>query len=186
MSTQAEPPVDQASIDDRLPSMGAVFFDRVRKTPDAEAYRFPDGAGQWTSRTWAQTGEEVTRVAAGLIALGVEPEQRVAIASSTRYEWIVSDLAIVASGAATTTVYPSTIAADVVYIVADSDSVVVFAEDDGQIAKLRDQRDKLPDVSKVVTFDGTPDEGDDPWVITLATLRGDGREASQRAPVGSR
>ena len=170
MTSQAEPPVDQASIDNRLPSMGAVFFDRVRRSPDAEAYRFPDAADGWQSRTWAETGSEVTRVAAGLIALGVEPEQRVAIASSTRYEWIVADLAIVASGAATTTVYPSTIAGDVQYIVADSDSVVVFAEDDGQIAKLRDHRADLPDVAKVVTFDGTPDEGDDPWVITLEAL----------------
>ncbi|MGH3358615.1 MAG: AMP-dependent synthetase/ligase [Nocardioidaceae bacterium] len=163
-------PADLASIDNRLPSLGAVFFGRVRETPNAEAYRFPDESGGWQSRTWAETGDEVSRIAAGLIALGVEAEQRVAIASSTRYEWIVADLAIVTSGAATTTVYSSTIAPDVAYIVADSDSVVVFAEDDVQIAKLREYRDELPDVATVVTFDGTADDGEDPWVISLATL----------------
>ena len=170
MVTPLEPPIDTESIENRLPSMGAVFLARVRETPNAEAYRFPDGAGGWQSRTWQQTGDEVTRIAAGLMALGVEAEQRVAIASSTRYEWIVADLAIVSAGAATTTVYPSTMAADVAYILADSDSVVVFAEDDDQIAKLRDNRDKLPAVSNVVTFDGTPDDGEEPWVISLATL----------------
>ena len=170
MTTPVEPPVDTDSIENRLPSMGAVFLARVRETPHAEAYRFPDGAGGWESRTWQETGDEVSRIAAGLIALGVEPEQRVAIAAATRYEWIAADLAIVASGAATTTVYPSTVADDVAYILADSDSVVVFAEDDDQIAKLRESRDKLPDVSKVVTFDGTADDGDDPWVISLTAL----------------
>ena len=81
MTTRDDHPADMSSIENRLPSMGAVFFDRVRETPNAEAYRFPDGAGGWQSRTWAETGDEVRRIAAGLIALGVEAEQRVAIAS---------------------------------------------------------------------------------------------------------
>ena len=90
--------------------------------------------------TWAQAGDQVSRLAAGLLALGVEQEQRVGIAASTRYEWIVADLAIMCAGGATTTVYPSTIADDVAYILADSDCQVVFAEDDEQIAKLGEQQ----------------------------------------------
>ncbi|MDP9318394.1 MAG: AMP-binding protein, partial [Actinomycetota bacterium] len=114
-----------------------MFFDRVRSTPGREAYRYPDGTG-WTSVTWGQTGDRVRRIAAGLIALGVEPEQRVGIASGTRYEWILADLAIMSSGAATTTVYPSSMAEDVAFILGDSDSHVVFAEDGRQVAKLRE------------------------------------------------
>lgn len=182
MTTPVEPPVDTDSIENRLPSMGAVFLARVRETPHAEAYRFPDSSGGWESRTWQETGDEVTRIAAGLMALGVEAEQRVAIAASTRYEWIAADLAIVSAGAATTTVYPSTMADDVAYILADSDSVVVFAEDDAQIAKLRDNRDKIPDVAKVVTFDGVADDGDDAWVITLATLEEMGEKYLSQHP----
>ncbi|MEJ7707722.1 MAG: AMP-binding protein [Nocardioidaceae bacterium] len=73
-----------------------------------------------------------------MIALGVQPEQRVAIDSGTRYEWVLADLAIMSAGAATTTVYLSSIPEDVAaFIVGDSDSHVVFAEDDEQIAKLR-------------------------------------------------
>jgi long-chain acyl-CoA synthetase len=143
-----------------------MFFDRVKATPSLEAYRFPV-ADAWESVTWGETGDHVTKLAAGLVALGVQPEQRVAIASGTRYEWVLADLAIMSAGAATTTVYPSSVDEDVAYIVGDSDSHVVFAEDDVQIEKLRRQRAELPAVTKVVTFDGTPD-GD--WVISWSDL----------------
>ena len=135
-------------------SVGRMFFERVEATPNGEAYRFPRGE-VWESVTWAETGDHVTKLAAGLIALGVQAEQRVAIAAGTRYEWVLADLAIMSAGAATTTVYPSSMADDVAYIVGNSDSHVVFAEDDVQIEKLRSQRDSLPALSRVVTFDGT-------------------------------
>lgn len=53
------------------------------------------------SVNWADTASRVEALAAGLLAVGIEPEQRIAIASSTRYEWILADLAIVCAGAAT-------------------------------------------------------------------------------------
>lgn len=155
-----------ALIDNRPDSVGRMFFERVASTPGREAYSYPSG-DEWIKVTWAETGDRVTRIAAGLIALGVEREQRVAIASGTSYNWILADLAIMSAGAATTTVYPATVSDDVAYIVGDSDSHLVFAEDDVQIAKLRAQRDKLPALTKVVTFDGTAD-GD--WVISLEDL----------------
>ena len=96
-----------------------------------------------------------------------------ALISATRVEWVLADLAIMCAGAATTTVYPTTNPEDVAYIVADSGAVVAFAEDDTQIAKLRDHRDQLPALRTVVTFDGTPD-GD--WVIRLDELAARGRK----------
>ncbi|HET6626180.1 MAG TPA: long-chain fatty acid--CoA ligase [Nocardioidaceae bacterium] len=157
---------DLTAIENRAPNVGRQFFDRVEATPDREAYRFPKG-DTWESVTWRETGDRVTRLAAGLVALGIEPEQRVGIASSTRYEWILADLATMCAGAATTTVYPSTMADDVSYILADSESRVVFAEDDEQVAKLTAHKSELPHLAKVVTFDGAAD-GD--WVIGLADL----------------
>ena len=158
--------VDLSVIENRAPSVARMFLDRVAATPASEAFRFASG-DSWASVTWSQVGDRVRRQAAGLIALGVEREQPVAVASATRYEWVLADLAIMCAGAATTTVYPTTTAEDVTYIISDSGSRVVFAEDDAQIRKLRDNRGQLPDVAKVVTTDGTPD-GD--WVITLAEL----------------
>ena len=158
--------VDLSVIENRAPSVARMFLDRVAATPASEAFRFASG-DSWASVTWSQVGDRVRRQAAGLIALGVEPEQPVAVASATRYEWVLADLAIMCAGAATTTVYPTTTAEDVTYIISDSGSRVVFAEDDTQIRKLRDNRSQLPNVAKVVTTDGTPD-GD--WVLSLAEL----------------
>ena len=173
---------DLSGIESRPANVGLQFFDRVKKSPDREAYRFPKG-DEWESVTWQETGDRVTRLAAGLVALGVEPEQRVGIASATRYEWILADLSIMCAGAATTTVYPSTIDDDVAYILADSECRVVFAEDDEQIAKLTKHRSELPHLTKVVTVDGATDGAtDDNWVIDLAELERLGQELLAEQP----
>ncbi len=156
-----------SSFVDHLPQNVAVqFLDRVAKSPGAEAFRYPRGEA-WESVTWKQAGDRVTSLAAGLLALGLETEQRVGIASGTRYEWILADLAVMCASGATTTVYPSTNGDDTAYILSDSECQFVFAENDEQIAKIEEHRSELPQLKKVVTFDGTAD-GD--GVITMDAL----------------
>ncbi|MGV9453802.1 AMP-dependent synthetase/ligase [Streptomyces sp. NPDC003635] len=144
----------------RPPSIAHLFLSRVREHPDNEAYRFPaphaDPVG-WSSLTWGQAGARTRRISAGLMSLGVRAEDRVAIASGTRVEWFLIDLGIMCAGAATTTVYPTTDADEMAYILADSGSRVVFAEDAGQLAKLTDQRERLKDVVAVVVLDAPAD-----------------------------
>src|SRR5688572_608378 len=84
---------DTSFVDNLKPSMAAMFFDRVAKNPGNEAFRYPVGE-TWQSVTWKEAGDRVTNLAAGLLSLGIQPEQRVGIAAGTRYEWILSDLAI--------------------------------------------------------------------------------------------
>ena len=158
---------DTSSYPTPAVSVARMFYDRVAATPEAEAFRFPTNGG-WASVSWRQTAETVKATAAGLLALGIQPEERVAIASATRIEWLYADLAIMCAGAATTAVYPSTGGEDVAFILSDSGSRIVFAEDDTQIAKLRAQRDHIPDVLRVVTFDG---EADGEWVLSLQDLQ---------------
>jgi long-chain acyl-CoA synthetase len=155
-----------------------MFLDRVAATPLHEAYRYPV-ADSWQSMTWRETGDRVQRIAAGLVALGIQPEERVAIISSTRLEWILADFAILCTGAATTTVYPTTNPDDVAYILSDSETRIAFAEDDTQIAKLRASRADLPNLLRVVTFDGTAD-GD--WVLSLDELEALGEKQLQEDP----
>lgn len=150
----------------QAPNLALLFLQRVEASAEREAFRYPEN-GKWTSVTWKQAAERVEALAAGLLALGVAPEDRIGIASTTRLEWILADLAILCAGAATTTVYPSTNAEDTAYILADSESRIVFAEDDKQLAKLTERRGDLPNVAKVVMFDGA---GDGDWVITLGDL----------------
>jgi long-chain acyl-CoA synthetase len=159
-----------------------MFLDRVQTSADKEAFRYLV-TGEWVSATWRQTANRVDELAAGLLALGIEPEQRVGVASSTRYEWILADLAIMCSGAATTTVYSSTNARDTAYILNDSECRIVFAEDSGQLAKLIDHRPGLPNLTKVVLFDGS---GDGDWVITLTDLAELGRRYLLEHPSGLR
>ncbi len=155
-----------SSVHTGVPSLAALFLQRVETSPNKEAFRYFDG-GSWASVSWRQAADRVESLAAGLLALGVEAEQRVGIASSTRYEWILADLAVMCAGAATTTVYANTNAVDTAYILSDSESRVVFAEDADQLAKLTERRGELPGVAKVVVFDGA---GDGDWVITLDDL----------------
>jgi long-chain acyl-CoA synthetase len=152
--------------------MARMVLDRVAATPEREAFRHPVGDG-WESLDWRQVGERVRAIAAGLLAQGIRPEERVALAAETRLEWILADFGILCAGAATTTVYPATPAADVAFILRDSGARLVFADNDDQVAKLRAHRAELPELARVVTFDGTPD-GD--WVIGLAELERLGRD----------
>ena len=175
-NTQERP--DTAKIEGRAASVPRMFVDRVLATPGAEAFRYPDDGG-WTSVTWRQVGDRVALIAAGLISLGIKPEERVALASGTRYEWVVVDFAILAAGAATTTVYPTTHAEDVAFIVANSGSRIVVAEDQTQVDKLIAHRAELPAVDKVVVIDGT---GDGDWVITLDELEERGKQLLAESP----
>lgn len=181
LHTHADQVVNQAILDQRAPSVGALFRNRVRATPDAPAYQFFETGGTaLTTLTWGETDAIVRDWAAGLISLGVELEDRVAIASTTRVEWILADLAIICAGAATTTVYPTTIADDVVYILADSGAVVVFAEDELQVAKLVERRAEIGAVRQVVTLTGSG--SDDGWVITTDELAARGRALFAERP----
>ncbi|MFB8126239.1 AMP-dependent synthetase/ligase [Streptomyces bacillaris] len=182
----------QTKIDNRPPSVAALFIDRVAATPDGEAYRYPvpsasgEGPDDWKSLSWGQAAERVYAIAAGLIALGVRPEERVALSSATRVEWILIDLGVMCAGAATTTVYPSTNAEESAFILADSESRVLVAEDAEQLAKARERRAELPDLAHVVVIDPTGVEpaDDDPegWIITLAELEARGNELLAKTP----
>ncbi|MER7744096.1 AMP-binding protein [Streptomyces bacillaris] len=182
----------QTKIDNRPPSVAALFIDRVAATPDGEAYRYPvpsasgEGPDDWKSLSWGQAAERVFAIAAGLIALGVQPEERVALSSATRVEWILIDLGVMCAGAATTTVYPSTNAEESAFILADSESRVLVAEDAEQLAKARERRAELPALAHVVVIDPTGVEpaDDDPegWIITLAELEARGNELLAKTP----
>jgi long-chain acyl-CoA synthetase len=181
----------QNLIENRPASVANLFIERVAATPDAEAYRYPvpaagQGPDEWRSLSWRQAARRVDTMAAGLIELGVRPEERVALASATRVEWILIDLAVMCAGAATTTVYPSTNAEESGYILADSASRVLVAENAVQLAKARECRAELPDLAHVVVIDAAdavPAEGDpEGWVVSLDDLEARGAACLAKNP----
>ncbi|WP_371516902.1 long-chain fatty acid--CoA ligase [Kitasatospora sp. NBC_01300] len=213
--SSAQSLIDSGSADlvaGRPASVAHLFLERVAATPNAEAYRYPapvdehaadsaPGAEQWRSLTWAQTAARVKAVAAGLMALGIQPEDRVALASSTRLEWIIADLGNMCAGAATTTVYPSTNADETAFILSNSGSRALFAENSAQLAKAVGQLGQLPELRTVILFDapeagateagaaGAPETGTPGadglnalTVLTLAELEQRGAEYLEQHP----
>jgi long-chain acyl-CoA synthetase len=161
-------------------SIPDMFLKRVSATPDAKAFAVPtaDDTGlSWL--TWAQVGERAKAIAAGLHELGVGLEDRVSILSSTRLEWVLADLGINCAGAATTTVYPTTEPEDAAYIVSDSGSKVLFAENPQQALKMSGFETSL---THVVLLDGAADAGALPPQLTLAELEAKGTAALAANP----
>ena len=156
----------------RPASVGAMLVRRVEATSSKEAFRYVED-DRWVSLSWLQTKDKAFQLAAGLLALGIGPEDRVAIASSTRMEWVLADLAIMCAAGATTAIYPSTQHEDVRYILADSQSKIVVAEDDVQVGKILDHLDELPELINIVQLDGKVDH---PKVIGWGDLERLGRE----------
>ena len=177
---------DVTTFDPPVRSTGHMLRKRITETPDRRAYSYPvtDGSDEtWTTLTWGEVGTQAAEVGAGLISLGVRAEQRVAIASTTRYEWALADYGIVFAAAATVTVFPTTLAEDVRFILDDSDSTVVFVEDADQLAKITGLRRELPKVHTVVVLDDTvPEDADPGWVISMDDLRRRGRERLSSHP----
>ena len=83
-------------------SVGDMLRRRVAETPNVRAFMYPQGAAvptNWVTLTWKQTSDIVDQLAAGLLSRGLGYEERVAICSNTRIEWILVDLAIAAAAA---------------------------------------------------------------------------------------
>ncbi len=153
-----------------------MLLHRLAATPDNTAFSFPVGSG-WKQVSWKQFGEQVRQVSMGLRALGLKNEERVAILAGTRFEWVVADMGILGAAGATTTIYPSNLADECEFIINDSDTKYVFAENDDQVAKLTAVRAKIPGIRHVITFDGKSSA--DGWVLTLNELLEKGKPASQ-------
>jgi long-chain acyl-CoA synthetase len=141
------------AVENRPASVGVMLLDQVAASATMEAFRYLEGE-RWVSLTWQQTKDKVFELAAGMLSLGMGLEDRVAIASGTRIEWILADLAIMCAGGATTTVYPTTQHEDVAFILADSETKIVVAEDDAQVAKVLDHLAGLPHLIKIIQIDG--------------------------------
>ncbi|MGB0640093.1 MAG: AMP-dependent synthetase/ligase, partial [Myxococcota bacterium] len=164
---------------DTFRSIPDMFLHRTRTTPDADAFLYKKNGG-WDTLTWKQVLQRVKNIATGFAVLGLSSEDRAAILCGTRVEWILADIGILCAGGATTTIYPSNTAEECAYIVSDSNSRFVVAENDEQVEKLVEERANLSSLEKVIVIDGR--SGHDGWVITLADLEALGMDANDKEP----
>jgi long-chain acyl-CoA synthetase len=110
-----------------------------------------DGFVDWTVK---HLMNQARTLAKGLVACGVEPGDRVALMSHTRYEWAVVDTAILSAGAVTVPVYETSSADQLAWILSDSDAVVAILETEAMRALYEAVRDQAPACRHVFTIDG--------------------------------
>ena len=123
--------------------------DRARRMPHKVAMREKD-FGIWQEVSWADYWGRAEEVGHALIALGVEPGDRVAIHSENRREWLFSDIGIVAARAITVGLYPTNPSPEVAHLLSDSGAKVLIAEDQEQVDKALEVADRLPGLATIV------------------------------------
>jgi len=156
--------------------------DRADATPDLVALREKD-LGIWRDISWGAYWDNVQDIAHGLLALGVEPGERVAVHSENRPEWVYSDLAIVAVGAMTTGLYPTNPAPEVAYLLEHSGARVLIAEDQEQVDKALEVKAELPNLEKIVFMEPRGlSHIDDPDLMSWSELVALGKEHRAAGP----
>ncbi|KJK23016.1 fatty-acid--CoA ligase [Burkholderiaceae bacterium 16] len=171
-------PLSEAAFD-TLPQM---FWHGVAERGDAVMMRQKD-LGVWRSYRWREVGEIVADVAAGLAELGLQPGEVVSVLSNTNREWVWSDLGALTAGAVVSGIYPTDSPSQVEYLCHDSGSVMLFVENEEQLDKYLEVRERLPRLRKVVVYDMEGLAGfDDPDVLSFDALLALGRQVRAREP----
>ncbi len=132
---------------------------------DVPAYKWFTEPGVTEAVSWGVFYDQVKGVSKSLMALGVEKGDKVNIISYSCFRWVLCDMGIASIGAATVGIYQSNLAKDCRYIIDHSDGVVIFAENDVQLAKLNEIKADIPNVRKVILLNGKS-RGDD-WVLSF-------------------
>jgi len=124
---------------------------------DMPAVRYKDGE-QWVDRSFAEVLEIVRPLALGLAELGVVKGDRVSILGNTRPEWTYFDFAALSIGATVVPIYQTNSPEECRYVLENSDAKVVVVEDDEQLEKIREVRDRLPQLEQIVRMTGSSDD----------------------------
>jgi long-chain acyl-CoA synthetase len=125
------------------------IHDRAAADPDRVCMR-EKRYGIWQDLTWADYWEQVSLVAHALRALGIEPGDRVAVHSENRPEWLYADVGTVAIRGITMGLYPTNPAPEVAYLLQDSGSKILIAEDQEQVDKALEVEPDCPTLEHIV------------------------------------
>lgn len=130
--------------------------------------------GRWESVSWRGWQTIVHDLVQGLIDLGLQPGDRVAILSATRIEWVHADLATLCAGAVSVPIYHNSLPKECEFILSDSEAKFVFVEDEKQLLKLLEIRHALPGLKKIIQFSGY--KPSDPQVVDFEDVLALGRQ----------
>ncbi|MEA2349240.1 MAG: long-chain acyl-CoA synthetase, partial [Thermoleophilaceae bacterium] len=112
---------------------------------------------EWLDISYDEVGEAVREIALGLVDLGLDPLDRVAILSHTRPEWTLANFGILTAGGTSVSIYQTNSPEECHYVLDHSGSRAVFVEDGEQLAKIREVEGDLPELEHVIVM--APEEG---------------------------
>ena len=171
-------PVDYVVAADGRPgarTVGEVFRRRVERTPDATA-SFEKRGGEWRRISWRQLHRQAARAARGLVDLGLEVGERVAILGPTLVDWTVYDLGGHLAGLVTVGIYPKQNPEQVRYILEHSDSRAVFVADEEELRCVLEAAAGNDQLRAVVPWSEELAErfaGADPRIVPTSRFRGE-------------
>jgi long-chain acyl-CoA synthetase len=140
------------------------------------ALMFKDDSGQWISKTYTEVGEIVRDLSLGLIDLGIQKGDKVAILGNTRPEWTYFDFAALSAGATVVPIYQTNSPEECQYVLENSDARAVIVEDDEQLAKVEAVRAQCPKLEFVIRMTGA---GGDAISMEELSKRGRGRDSAE-------
>jgi len=159
-----------------------LFWHRVQEWGDRTAMREKD-FGIWKDISWRTYGENAKYVGLGLVELGLEKGDRVAIISENNPEWLFTDMGTMGVGGVTVGIYPTDSPQQVEYVVGHCGAKFFFVEDEEQLDKILEVRENLPNLKKIIILDL---EGlrhfSDPKAISFDELLALGKDRDQRDP----
>jgi long-chain acyl-CoA synthetase len=159
-----------------------LFWHQVKARDQRTAFREKD-LGIWRATSWRDYGERARAAGMGLIKLGLERGEVVSILAETIPEWLYADMGTMGAGGVSNGIYPTDAAKQVEYILNDSRSRFLFVDDEEQLDKFLEVRERCPQVQKVFVFDmeGLA-EFKDPQVMPFDELLALGRAHQQAHP----
>jgi long-chain acyl-CoA synthetase len=149
-TTTALPPVAERITG--ATTLGRMILSASERGEDV-ALRHPVGEGL-RSISYRELGEHSRRIARGLIALGIEGGDVVAILCSTRAEWTLCEAGAVCAGAAVAPIYNTNSPEECLHVLSHSEARLVFCEDAAQVAKIEQIRARCPALEHVIVIDG--------------------------------
>ncbi len=163
------------------PTLLHALFTRADKNAQQTALRWKEG-DSWKSLTWAGYGKAVETLAVAFKTLGIGGGDRVALLSTNRPEWVMADLAILALGAVSVPIYPTSPAAQVQYVLHHSGARLIVIGDGGQLEKVNSIWDQCPALERAILIEGAvPSERSRiiPWTSFKSQGEGQGEEGLQ-------
>ncbi|MDX6649558.1 MAG: long-chain acyl-CoA synthetase [Solirubrobacteraceae bacterium] len=164
----ATPSTGSKTIADMLPLAAEKYASHVAVRHKVD--------GEWRDVTYAEVGEIVSEIGRGLIALGIDAGDRVAILCGTRPEWTYADFGVSTAGATVVPIYPTNSPEECAWVAGNSEARAVICENAEQVAKIVAVRDQLPNLDSIVVIDP---EGDVADAVSLDDIRARGREVDQ-------